>query len=81
MDGAEIRVYDSQLDGAFNLDKGLALKGGYKAAFDVKSGNPTTLNGGLTVTNGASSAETLVVKGQLILQGGSLRVNEVTVRP
>lgn len=81
LDGAEIRVYDSQLDGAFNLDKGLALKGGYKAAFDVKSGNPTTLNGGLTVTNGASSAETLVVKGQLILQGGSLRVNEVTVRP
>ena len=78
--GAEIRAYDSQLDGAFTLDKGLALKGGYDGTFLVKGSNPTTLNGGLTVTSGASTVETVVVEGVLAVQGGSLGVNDVTVQ-
>ena len=78
--GAEIRAYESQFDGTFILDKGLALKGGYDGTFLAKGSSPTTLNGGLTVTSGASTVETIVVKGVLAVQGGSLLVNDVTVR-
>ena len=81
LSGAEIRAFDSQFDGAFTLDNGITLKGGYDATFLAAGSNPTTLNGSLAVTNGASTVETLIVKGKLSVVGGSLRVKDVMVRP
>jgi hypothetical protein len=78
--GTEIRAHESQFDSAFTLDKGLAHKGGYDGTFLAKGSSPTTLIGSLTVTSGASTADTVVVKGSLAVQGGSLLVNGVTVR-
>ena len=54
---------------------------GYEAAYLSKSGTPTTLNGSLTVLSGATATKTVVVKGKLAVQGGSLRVNDVRVHP
>jgi uncharacterized protein DUF1566/List-Bact-rpt repeat protein len=79
--GAEIWMLDTQLTGAFILDKNLLLKGGWNNSYQNKSGMPTTLNGSLTISSGDSIADTVVVKGKLAVQGGSLRVNDVTVVP
>lgn len=79
--GAEIRAYESQFDGYFILDKGITLKGGFDATFLVSGTTPTVLNGGLTVRSGTSTVKTVVVKGKLAVQGGSLRANDVTVHP
>lgn len=77
---AEIRAFDSQFDGNFILNKGITLKGGYDATFLISGSNPTTLNGSLTVQSGNSAAKTLVVRGKLAIQGGSLRVDNVKVQ-
>ncbi len=42
---------------------------------------PTALNVGLTIQSGASSANSLEVKGQLIIKSGSLKVDGLTVKP
>jgi hypothetical protein len=78
--GAEIRTLDTQLDGAVILDKVITLNGGWYATYQAKSGLPTTLNGNLTILNGGATVETVAVKGKLVIQGGSLRVKDVTVR-
>jgi hypothetical protein len=78
--GAEIRAYESRFDGIFILEKGLHLKGGYDSAFLTLGSEPTTLNGGLTVKSGTSSVEKVLVKGKLLLTGGTLRVKDVSVR-
>ena len=77
--GDELLLLGAPYDGAVSLNKGFTLNGGWNATYLSKSGLPATLNGGLTLLSGASSTETLMVKGQLVLQGGSLQVNEVTV--
>ena len=77
--GNEIRAYGGRFDGVFSLVRDIILNGGYNLDFSAKDSLPTTLNGGLTVTGGASAIETMVVKGQLLLQGGSLSAKDVTV--
>ncbi|RII30609.1 MAG: hypothetical protein CXR30_06395 [Geobacter sp.] len=79
--GDELLLLGVPYDGAVSLNKGFVLNGGWKVNYLDKSDQPTTLNNGLTVTNGTSTTGTLVVKGQLLLQGGSLRANDVTIRP
>jgi hypothetical protein len=79
--GNEIDMLDTQLDGLFMLNTGILLSGGWNTTFTGKSGMQTVLNGGLTIQSGDSSANGLEVKGQLILKGGSLRVDGVTVKP
>jgi hypothetical protein len=79
--GAEIRAYGGQLDGAVTLGTSLFLNGGYNYMFDAKDSLPTTLNGGLTVTGGTATVESVTVKGVLIIANGSLQSNGVTVRP
>jgi hypothetical protein len=79
--GNEIRILDTQLDGNFILDESITLYGGWDSTFLSLGAEPTTLNGGLTVEGGASTARALVVKGKLEVHLGSLRVNDVTVRP
>lgn len=79
--GAELLVLGTQHDGAVSLNTSIILNGGWSPAYLAKSGLPSTLNGNLSILGGNSSAEDLMVKGQLVIQGGSLRVNEVTVRP
>jgi hypothetical protein len=79
--GDELRLRDTQIDGAVTLDRQLTLKGGWVAAFSATSGLPTLLNGALTVTTGNSTMETIDVKGKLSIQsGGSLKVKSVRVR-
>lgn len=78
--GEEIRTLGMQLDGNFILDRSIFLNGGYDATYQIKSGTPTMLNGTQTVTAGDSKAETLRVKGKLSVQGGSLRVMDVTIQ-
>ncbi|QOX79893.1 hypothetical protein FY034_13445 [Trichlorobacter lovleyi] len=79
--GDELLLLGASYDGVVALDKGFILNGGWNAAYASKSGFPTTLNDGLTVTSGASIVDTLVVKGQLLIQGGSLLVNGLVVGP
>jgi hypothetical protein len=62
------------------LDKGITLTGGWYPTFLGKSGLSTTLNGTLTVQSGASAVETMEVKGNLVIKGGSLKVNGVIVK-
>ncbi len=78
---AEIRILDTLLDGAVIMDKTLFLNGGWNAAYQSKSGLPTTFNGGLTLLNGDSAIETVDVKGMLLIQGGNLHVNNVRIHP
>ena len=42
--------------------KAITLKGGYKADYSGKSGQPTMLKGSLTIGTGSLSVEGLVVK-------------------
>lgn len=79
--GVEIRTLDTPLVGNFIINKNLVLNGGFDATYQIKSGVPTTLNGSLTVTGGASNVETVAVKGKLAVQGGSLRVKDVKALP
>ncbi len=79
LSGAEIRTLDTQHDGSVTLNKAIFLNGGWNTTYLGKSGMSSTLNGSLTILNGASIAETIVVKGKLAVQGGSLRVNDVKV--
>jgi hypothetical protein len=76
-----IHTLDTQLDGAVTINKAINLIGGWNATYLGKSGLPTTLNGILTILNGDSTAETVVVKGKIAVQGGSLRVKDVKVIP
>lgn len=39
------------------------------------------MNGGLTIQSGASSVNSLEVKGQLIIKSGSLKVDGLMVKP
>jgi hypothetical protein len=79
--GAVIRALDTQLFGAFILGTSITLRGGWDSAFLNPASQPTTLSGSLTVQNGESTAETIVVKGQLAVQGGLLHVKDVKVKP
>ena len=79
--GAEIRILDTWLDGDFILDKGMTLNGGWNISFQSSGDQPTLLKGNLTVKGGNSTVKTVQVKGQLLLQSGSLQVNDVTVLP
>jgi uncharacterized protein (TIGR03437 family) len=81
--GEVVRSYDSQCEGTYVIERGISLMGGYDdSLFQNKSSTPTTLKGSLTVTNGAASAETLLMKGLLsVKEGGSLKVKWVTVQP
>ncbi len=63
------------------LDKAITLSGGWNASYLGLSGLPTTLNGDLTIQSGGSTVGSVDVKGKLVIQGGSLRANGVTVRP
>ncbi len=78
--GAEILLLDSQHDGVVNLDKNIILSGGWNLSFLAKSGLPSTLGSGLTVFSGDINAETLIVKGKIEVQGGSLRTRDVMVQ-
>jgi Bacterial Ig-like domain (group 3) len=78
--GEEIRTLAIQLDGNFILDRNVFLNGGYDAAYQIKSGTPTILNGTQTVAGGNSKSETLRVKGKLSIHGGTLRVKDVKVQ-
>jgi hypothetical protein len=77
----EIDLLDTQLTGPFTVNAGILLSGGWNAPYQGKSGLPTTLNGILTIQSGDSTAETIVVRGKLAIQGGALRVNDVKVQP
>ena len=78
----EIRTRDMQLTGPFSLNTGLLLNGGWDTGFLAQnSGNPTTISGGLTIVNGASTAYNMAVMDSIVIQGGSLLVNGVTVAP
>jgi hypothetical protein len=77
----EIRLLGIQLDGAVTLNQSLTLKGGWYGTYQTTSGLPTVLNGNLTVQGGDSNLESTDIKGVLAIQGGSLRVNSVTVLP
>ncbi|HBA73371.1 MAG: hypothetical protein A2X82_12110 [Geobacteraceae bacterium GWC2_55_20] len=79
--GAEIRILDTLLDGAVIMDKTLFLNGGWNAAYQSKSGLPTTFNGGLTLLNGDSAIESVDVKGTLLIEGGTMSVNDVKILP
>ncbi|NVN91057.1 MAG: Ig-like domain repeat protein [Desulfuromonadales bacterium] len=79
LSGAEIRGYGTLCDGVFTLDKSINLRGGWDGAFLTRSSTPTTLHGVLTVTGGDSNAESIIIKGQLVTQGGSLSANDVTI--
>ncbi|SJZ82091.1 Abnormal spindle-like microcephaly-assoc'd, ASPM-SPD-2-Hydin [Trichlorobacter thiogenes] len=78
--GDELLLLGTSYDSAVSLNKGYILNGGWSATYQTKSDLPTTLNNGLTVTSGASTANTLEVRGQLLLQNGSLKVNGVVVK-
>ncbi|MBK5273652.1 MAG: hypothetical protein JJE30_01180 [Desulfuromonadales bacterium] len=65
-----IRILGKQFDGAIFLDKPINLRGGWSATYQSLSGQPTTLNGALTLLGGDSTAEIIVVKGKLTIQGG-----------
>ena len=78
--GDELLLLGTSYDSAVSLNKGYILNGGWNATYQTKSDLPTTLNNGLTVTSGASTANTLEVRGQLLLQNGSLKVNGVVVK-
>lgn len=81
LSGAEIRLLDTWLDGDFILDKGMTLNGGWNISFQSNGDQPTSLKGSLTVRGGNSTVKTVQVKGQLLLQTGSLQVNDVTILP
>ena len=78
--GATILLLDAELEGLSIRDKDLVLKGGYKTDFKDRSGSPTVLNGGVSLVSGNSTVETIDVKGAVVIQGGSLLVNGVTIR-
>jgi 2',3'-cyclic-nucleotide 2'-phosphodiesterase (5'-nucleotidase family) len=79
--GNEIRILNTLLDGSFMLNKSVILYGGWDTTFLIHGSEPTTLNGSLTIANGDATARSLMVKGVLELQSGSLQVNGVTVAP
>ena len=79
--GDVLLLLGTPYDSAVCLNKGFSLNGGWSATYLTKSGIPTTLNNGLLVTSGTSAIETIVVKGQLLLQGGSLSANDITISP
>ena len=79
--GDEIRMLDTQLNGDFILNRTITLYGGWNASFLSMGSQPTTLNGSLTVEGGTPTVKNVAVKGKLVVQTGSLRVNEVTVQP
>jgi hypothetical protein len=78
--GNELRLQGMQYNDAVALNNGIILSGGWNGTFDVRSGTKATLNNGLTVKNGDSLTDTLIVKSGLIVQGGSLRVRDVLVQ-
>jgi hypothetical protein len=62
---ATILTLDSMMPDAgltLNLDKAIAIKGGYKADYSGKSGLPTLLDGPLKISKGKLAVENLVVK-------------------
>lgn len=77
---AEILLLDTQHDGEVTLDKNLKLVGGWNTTYSVKSGMHSVLKGNVTVTGGNSTAETLLVLGTLIIQGGSLIANDMMIQ-
>jgi len=79
--GAEIRVLDTLLDGAVIMDKSIILNGGWNATYQSKSGLPTILNGDLTLRDGDTAIESIDLKGTLFIEGGNLRVTDVTILP
>ena len=79
--GSEIRMLDTQLSGNFILDRAITLNGGWNISFLSSGDQPTTLQGSLTINGGASTVKTVVVKGKLVVEMGSLRVNDVTIQP
>ena len=78
--GDELLLLGTSYDGAVSLNKGFVLNGGWNATYLGLSGLPTILNGDLTIQNGGSTAGSVDVKGKLVIQGGCLRANGVTVR-
>jgi hypothetical protein len=79
--GDELLLLGAPYDEAVLLSKGFVLNGGWYATYLGLSGLPTTLNGDLTIQNGGSTVGGVDVKGKLVIQGGSLQANGVTVRP
>lgn len=77
----EIRLLDARIDGAVTLYKSIMLRGGWYTNYEAKSGILTQLKGNLTIQSGNSLVEDLLVNGKLIIQGGSVWVNSVTVAP
>lgn len=62
--GDAILVLDGEHEESLNLDlqKDIKLLGGYNSTFNALSGNFTTLNGVLTITDGNVVVDTLVLK-------------------
>jgi hypothetical protein len=80
--GNEVRVLDTQLVGPFTLSTDIWLRGGWNTFYTAQSGlTPTTLMGDLMIQSGNSTVETVVVAGNIIIQGGRLLIHVVTVQP
>lgn len=79
--GQELLLLGVQHAGVASLNTAIILNGGWSPTYLGKSGLPSMLNESLTTLNDSSVAEDLQVKGQLIIQGGSLCVNNVIVCP
>jgi hypothetical protein len=79
--GAEVQILNAQYDGPISLNKSIKLNGGWDATYQGKCGSPSTLNGNLTNLAGDSTTETVVVSGNITVQGGSLRVKDVKIQP
>lgn len=77
----ELLLLGMPYNGAVSLDKGVILNGGWNSTYLAKGSPWTTLNDGLTVQNGASILVTTQVKQQLVIQGGSLQVEGLTILP
>ena len=62
--GATIMALDTELMESFTLSRGIGiiLKGGYKADYSGKSGNPTVLKGTLTIGAGSLIVDGLAVR-------------------
>jgi hypothetical protein len=77
--GNELLLQAMLYNGTISMNMGIKLNGGWDTVFGVRSGEPTMLNGNVTVQAGESTIDRVTVKGSFTITGGSLNVKDVVI--